>query len=143
MCDNLRPGHAIRAQGNPRRNSVGGIVLGGILVAPIRERHLAECRPPAAVLPGPDAPGVPVGQAGDRSRLRDATAWTMPIKGRVDMLTTGVRTPAGVKVLGSDPQMLAASASRSRPRAASSPSAPETVPSSTSYGTASAGRTTA
>jgi len=31
-------------------------------------------------------------------------AWTMPIKGRIDMLTTGVRTPAGIKVLGSDPQ---------------------------------------
>jgi Cu(I)/Ag(I) efflux system membrane protein CusA/SilA len=30
----------------------------------------------------------------------------MPIKGRIDMLTTGVRTPAGVKVLGSDPQMV-------------------------------------
>ena len=31
-------------------------------------------------------------------------AWTMPIKGRIDMLTTGVRTPVGVKVLGSDSQ---------------------------------------
>ncbi len=29
-------------------------------------------------------------------------AWTMPIKARVDMLTTGVRTPVGVKVFGSD-----------------------------------------
>ena len=29
-------------------------------------------------------------------------AWTMPIKGRIDMLTTGVRTPLGVKVLGSN-----------------------------------------
>jgi Cu(I)/Ag(I) efflux system membrane protein CusA/SilA len=29
-------------------------------------------------------------------------AWTMPIKGRIDMLTTGVRTPIGVKVLGAD-----------------------------------------
>jgi Cu(I)/Ag(I) efflux system membrane protein CusA/SilA len=28
-------------------------------------------------------------------------AWTMPIKGRIDMLTTGVRTPLGIKVLGS------------------------------------------
>jgi copper/silver efflux system protein len=31
-----------------------------------------------------------------------SNAWTMPIKGRIDMLTTGVRTPLGVKVLGSD-----------------------------------------
>ncbi len=29
-------------------------------------------------------------------------AWTMPIKARVDMLSTGVRTPVGVKVLGDD-----------------------------------------
>jgi Cu(I)/Ag(I) efflux system membrane protein CusA/SilA len=29
-------------------------------------------------------------------------AWTMPIKGRIDMLTTGVRTPVGVKVFGED-----------------------------------------
>lgn len=29
-------------------------------------------------------------------------AWTMPIKARVDMLTTGVRTPIGIKVLGAD-----------------------------------------
>jgi copper/silver efflux system protein len=29
-------------------------------------------------------------------------AWTMPIKARVDMLTTGVRTPVGIKVLGAD-----------------------------------------
>jgi Cu(I)/Ag(I) efflux system membrane protein CusA/SilA len=31
-----------------------------------------------------------------------ANAWTMPIKARIDMLTTGIRTPVGVKVLGSD-----------------------------------------
>ena len=29
-------------------------------------------------------------------------AWTMPIKTRVDMLTTGIRTPIGVKVFGTD-----------------------------------------
>jgi len=31
-----------------------------------------------------------------------ANAWTMPIKGRIDMLTTGIRTPVGLKVFGSD-----------------------------------------
>ena len=31
-----------------------------------------------------------------------SNAWTMPIKARIDMLTTGVRTPIGVKVYGSD-----------------------------------------
>jgi Cu(I)/Ag(I) efflux system membrane protein CusA/SilA len=29
-------------------------------------------------------------------------AWTMPIRNRIDMLTTGVRTPVGVKIYGSD-----------------------------------------
>jgi len=28
-------------------------------------------------------------------------AWTMPIKGRIDMLTTGIRTPVGIKIFGS------------------------------------------
>ena len=32
----------------------------------------------------------------------NTNAWTMPIKGRIDMLTTGVRTPIGIKVLGGD-----------------------------------------
>jgi len=31
-----------------------------------------------------------------------SNAWTMPIKGRIDMLTTGVRTPIGIKVFGPD-----------------------------------------
>src|SRR5207237_4086826 len=36
-------------------------------------------------------------------RLPCATnAWTMPIKNRLDMLSTGIRTPVGVKVFGAD-----------------------------------------
>ncbi|PJG57137.1 CusA/CzcA family heavy metal efflux RND transporter [Bradyrhizobium forestalis] len=31
-----------------------------------------------------------------------SNAWTMPIKARIDMLSTGIRTPVGVKVMGSD-----------------------------------------
>jgi Cu(I)/Ag(I) efflux system membrane protein CusA/SilA len=31
-----------------------------------------------------------------------SNAWTMPIKARIDMLSTGVRTPIGIKIFGSD-----------------------------------------
>ncbi|MBI1786207.1 MAG: efflux RND transporter permease subunit [Acidobacteria bacterium] len=31
-----------------------------------------------------------------------SNAWTMPVKNRTDMLTTGVRTPVGIKIYGSD-----------------------------------------
>jgi len=31
-----------------------------------------------------------------------ANGWTMPIKGRIDMLTTGIRTPIGLKISGAD-----------------------------------------
>ena len=31
-----------------------------------------------------------------------ANAWTMPIKNRIDMLATGIRTPIGIKVFGSN-----------------------------------------
>ncbi len=31
-----------------------------------------------------------------------SNAWTMPIKARIDMLSTGIRTPIGIKIFGSD-----------------------------------------
>jgi copper/silver efflux system protein len=31
-----------------------------------------------------------------------SNSWTMPIKGRIDMLTTGIRTPVGLKISGED-----------------------------------------
>ncbi|HEY5946589.1 MAG TPA: CusA/CzcA family heavy metal efflux RND transporter [Kofleriaceae bacterium] len=34
-------------------------------------------------------------------------AWTMPIKARIDMLSTGIRTPIGIKVFGPDLQQIA------------------------------------
>ncbi len=38
-----------------------------------------------------------------RSSIPGVTnAWTMPIKARIDMLTTGVRTPVGIKIFGAD-----------------------------------------
>ena len=33
-------------------------------------------------------------------------AWTMPIKARIDMLSTGIKTPVGIKVMGPDLQVL-------------------------------------
>jgi Cu(I)/Ag(I) efflux system membrane protein CusA/SilA len=44
-----------------------------------------------------------VGRMNQKLQLPGWTnAWTMPIKTRVDMLTTGVRTPVGIKVFGQD-----------------------------------------
>jgi Cu(I)/Ag(I) efflux system membrane protein CusA/SilA len=31
-----------------------------------------------------------------------SNAWTMPVKNRIDMLTTGIRTPVGIKIYGAD-----------------------------------------
>ena len=35
-----------------------------------------------------------------------SNAWTMPIRARIDMLTTGIRTPVGLKVSGADLQTI-------------------------------------
>ena len=35
-----------------------------------------------------------------------SNAWTMPIKNRIDMLTTGIRTPVGIKVFGADTKQI-------------------------------------
>jgi Cu(I)/Ag(I) efflux system membrane protein CusA/SilA len=50
-----------------------------------------------------------VGQMDQALKLPGSTnAWTMPIKARIDMLTTGIRTPVGIKVYGSDLQKIEA-----------------------------------
>jgi Cu(I)/Ag(I) efflux system membrane protein CusA/SilA len=44
-----------------------------------------------------------VGQLDQALRLPGVSnAWTMPIKARTDMLTTGIRTPVGLKISGAD-----------------------------------------
>jgi len=35
-----------------------------------------------------------------------ANVWTMPIRARIDMLSTGIRTPVGIKVFGNDLQVM-------------------------------------
>src|SRR6266851_1814124 len=52
-------------------------------------------------------PGMTVDQlVSDMNNALDfpgvSNAWTMPIKARLDMLSTGIRTPVGVKVYGTD-----------------------------------------
>lgn len=44
-----------------------------------------------------------VDEMDDELRMAGVTnSWTMPIKGRIDMLATGIRTPVGVKIFGPD-----------------------------------------
>src|SRR3990172_1453457 len=42
-------------------------------------------------------------------------AWTMPIKTRIDMLATGIKTPVGIKVMGEDLDTLARLGERGSP----------------------------
>ena len=50
-----------------------------------------------------------------------SNAWTMPIKARIDMLATGIRTPVGVKVFGRDLAELERAGTRDRGGDASVP----------------------
>ena len=44
-----------------------------------------------------------IGELDDMVQLPGVTnAWTMPIKTRIDMLATGIKTPVGIKLLGDD-----------------------------------------
>jgi Cu(I)/Ag(I) efflux system membrane protein CusA/SilA len=48
-----------------------------------------------------------VGQMNAALRLPGVSnSWTMPIRGRIDMLTTGIRTPVGLKIQGADLQRI-------------------------------------
>ncbi|HVE82591.1 MAG TPA: CusA/CzcA family heavy metal efflux RND transporter, partial [Myxococcales bacterium] len=48
-----------------------------------------------------------VAELDERTRLPGIQgAWTMPIKARIDMLSTGIRTPIGVKVFGPDLEVI-------------------------------------
>jgi len=59
-------------------------------------------RPEAQWRPGMTYDGL-IAEMDSTVRLAGVTnAWTMPIKGRIDMLATGIRTPVGIKVFGPD-----------------------------------------
>jgi len=79
-----------------------------------------------------------------------SNAWTMPIKARIDMLTTGIRTPLGLKISGDDLQTIEDIAhkwrQRSQPfveRVTCSPSGRAAASSSMSSGIVTSWRVTA
>ncbi|MGC9455685.1 MAG: efflux RND transporter permease subunit [Phycisphaerae bacterium] len=54
-------------------------------------------------LTGPDGGMIHVPGLNDACRIPGLTnSWTMPIRTRIDMLSTGIRTPVGVKLMGPD-----------------------------------------
>ena len=62
-----------------------------------------------------------------------SNAWTMPIKARIDMLATGIRTPVGVKVFGTRPRPRSSGwRARSRRRCARCRAPPAPSPSASS-----------
>ncbi len=66
-------------------------------------------------LPAPGSGDKPIHVPGlnDALNLPGVTnAWTMPIKTRIDMLSTGIKTPVGIKVMGPDLHTLADLSSR-------------------------------
>ncbi len=63
-----------------------------------------ELKPAEEWRPGltPDRLTAEMDAALKRQLVGFSTSWTMPIKGRIDMLSTGIRTPIGIKVFGPD-----------------------------------------
>jgi Cu(I)/Ag(I) efflux system membrane protein CusA/SilA len=85
-------------------------------------------------------PGMTVDQlVSDMNKALDfpgvSNAWTMPIKARIDMLSTGIRTPVGVKVYGSDLAEIDRLPRRSRPWCEPCPARRAPSPSGCSVGT--------
>ena len=59
-------------------------------------------KPPSQWRPGMTRERL-VGEMHEKLSLPGVSnAWTMPIQARIDMLTTGIRTPAGIKIYGRD-----------------------------------------
>ncbi|MBL8998139.1 MAG: CusA/CzcA family heavy metal efflux RND transporter [Gemmatimonadales bacterium] len=63
-------------------------------------------RPEAEWRPGVTNAAL-IAQMDSAVRMAGVTnAWTMPIRGRIDMLATGIRTPVGIKIFGADLSVL-------------------------------------
>jgi copper/silver efflux system protein len=63
---------------------------------------VVQLKPSAQWRPGLTYEGL-VAEMDQALQLPGVTnAWTMPIRARIDMLTTGVRTPVGIKIFGPD-----------------------------------------
>ncbi|HET8622089.1 MAG TPA: CusA/CzcA family heavy metal efflux RND transporter [Gemmatimonadales bacterium] len=59
-------------------------------------------KPEAAWRPGMTQERL-IAEMNEAVRIPGVTnSWTMPIKGRIDMLATGIRTPVGIKIFGPD-----------------------------------------
>jgi copper/silver efflux system protein len=65
---------------------------------------VVNLKPPDQWRPGmtPDRLIADMDSALKRRLVGFSTSWTMPIKGRIDMLSTGIRTPIGIKIFGPD-----------------------------------------
>jgi Cu(I)/Ag(I) efflux system membrane protein CusA/SilA len=59
-------------------------------------------KPPSEWRPGMDVDKLIAELDGALQFPGVSNAWTMPIKARTDMLATGIRTPVGIKLMGSD-----------------------------------------
>jgi Cu(I)/Ag(I) efflux system membrane protein CusA/SilA len=59
------------------------------MLRPITSDHISEEQLVAEMNDALSIPGV-------------SNSWTMPIRGRIEMLTTGIRTPVGLKIQGND-----------------------------------------
>jgi Cu(I)/Ag(I) efflux system membrane protein CusA/SilA len=83
----LKPEAAWRAQPRWYSNWAPGWLAA--LLRPFWRDHISEEELIAEMNSALHIPGI-------------SNAWTMPIKGRLDMLSTGIRTPVGIKVSGAD-----------------------------------------
>ena len=63
------------------------------MLRPITSDHMSEEQLVAEMNDALSIPGV-------------SNSWTMPIRGRIEMLTTGIRTPVGLKIQGNDLQQI-------------------------------------